>query len=73
MLGQLGTVHKCRHCVEVPSTSTKCDDCVLILYVGGGWGVIDRSNFKKCGIFLELPLIQSIVCTAVYCIQYHTC
>ena len=36
---------------------------MLILYVGGGWGVINRSNFKKCGIFLELPQIQSIVYT----------
>ena len=59
----LGTVHKCQLCVEVLSTSAKRVDCVLILYVGGGWGVINRSNFKKCGIFLELPQIQSIVYT----------
>ena len=36
---------------------------MLILYVCGGWGVTDRSNFKKCGIFLELPQMQSIVYT----------
>ena len=59
----LGTVHECRLCVEVPSISTKRVDCVLILFVGGGWGVTDRSNFKKCRIFLELHQIQSIVHT----------
>ena len=59
----LGTVHKCRLCVEVLSTSAKRVDCVLILYVGGGWGVANRSNFKKCGVFLELPQIPSIVYT----------
>ena len=60
---RLGTVHKCRLCVEVPSTSSKRVDCGLILYVGGGQGVTNRSNFKKCGIFLEPHQIQSIVYT----------
>ena len=41
-----GTVHKCRLCVAVPSTSTKRDECVTIQYVGGGWGVANRSNFE---------------------------
>ena len=66
----LGTVHKRQLCVEVPSTSTKRVHCVLILYAGGGWGVTNRSNLKKCEVFLELHQIQSIVYT-VYSI-IHT-